>query len=401
MIHVVGGTYLEDCRERNWKELFGSGLRASLALARLGSKVEFSTFIDKKQKQVLLAKSDGITVSPVEVKKTIVFNYLHTLSTPSIEPENYVRLCGKKPKQVEISGDKVLSFGMMEGNAKVKARMATYDPQSPADPKFFGENGSEAEKLAIVVNRSEAKQMTGRTKPEDACKELLKKGATVAIVKCGPDGCLVGASNSKVITTVPAYRASRVWPIGSGDVFSALFAHGWMELNMKPVEAADRASKGTCHFVETRLPPSEEDLKKKFTPLKRLPRREFKKIYLAGPFFNLSQRWLIEEFRLALLEEGMRVFSPLHDVGPGEAMAIYEPDMKGLRESQVILACLDGLDPGTIYEIGYAHSQESEVIAFVSAERPEDMKMIEGGGSQMTNDFATAFYATIWAATCK
>jgi nucleoside 2-deoxyribosyltransferase len=290
---------------------------------------------------------------------------------------------------------------MMEGDAKVKAKMATYDPQSPAAAKLFTENGSQADLLAVVTNRSEAKQMTGCNKPEDACKKLLKEGAAVAIVKCGPDGCLIGTSTSKVIATVPAYRAQKVWPIGSGDIFTALFAHGWMELGMKPVEAANRASKGTCHFVETRLAPSGNDLKKKFTPLKRLAKKDFKKIYLAGPFFNLAQRWLIEEFKLALEEEGMRVFSPLHDVGAGDAADVYEPDMKGLRESEVVLACLDGLDPGTIYEIGYAHHQESKVIAFVSAERSEDLKMIEGGGSQMTNDFATAFYATIWAATCK
>jgi nucleoside 2-deoxyribosyltransferase len=62
---------------------------------------------------------------------------------------------------------------------------------------------------------------------------------------------------------------------------------------------------------------------------------------------------------------------------------------------------LDGLDPGTIYEVGYAHSRGTKVIAFVSAERPEDLKMIIGGGSQITNDFATALYSTVWAATCK
>lgn len=399
MIHVVGGTYLEVCREQNWQELFGSGLRASLALARLGNVAKFSTFIGKRHQPVLLAKSEGITVIPTEADGTIIFNYLHTLSTPSIGLDSYVRRCEQKPRQLDVTDDKVLRFGMVEGDARVKARMATYDPQSPAAAKLFAENGSQANRLAVVANRAEAKHMTGRRTPEDACKEILRNGAEVAIVKCGPDGCLVGTS--KGIKTVPAYRTSRVWPIGSGDVFSAVFAHGWMELGMKPVDAADRASKGTSHFVETQLSPLKKDLKKRFDPLKRLPKKQHKKVYLAGPFFNLPQHWLIEEFRLALQEAGLRVFSPLHDVGIGEAKDVYEPDMKGLKASQVVLACLDGLDPGTIYEIGYAHSRGAKVIAFVSAERSEDLKMVEGGGSQMTYDFATAFYATIWAATCK
>ncbi len=91
----------------------------------------------------------------------------------------------------------------------------------------------------------------------------------------------------------------------------------------------------------------------------------------------------------------------MHDVGRGEAKVVYRPDMKGLRESGVVLACLDGLDPGTIYEVGYAHSHGSKVIGYVAGERPEDLKMIEGGGCEMTNDFATAVYLTIWAATSE
>jgi nucleoside 2-deoxyribosyltransferase len=371
-----------------------------VTLARLQAGVHFSTFAGANQKRVLLGRADNITLHATDVEKTIGFHYFHTLSKPVVDPDRDVRACDREPKVINVEAEKVLRFGMVEGTAKVTAKMATYDPQMPGAPKPFRENGSSADRLAVVANRSEAEQMTGRKNPEAACKAILKTGAEVAIVKCGPDGCLVGTSNG--IASVPAYYSRRVWPIGTGDVFSALFANGWMELGMKPAEAADRASKGTSHFVQAGHGPTEEELRgKRFVPLRRLPRNRQKKVYLAGPFFNLSQRWLIEEFKVALQDAGLRVFSPLHDVGSGTAEAVYEPDIKGLKQSGVVLACLDGLDPGTIYEVGYAHSLGLKVIVFVSSERAEDLKMIQGGGSEITDDFATALYFTIWAATCE
>jgi hypothetical protein len=139
-----------------------------------------------------------------------------------------------------------------------------------------------------------------------------------------------------------------------------------MELGMKAVEAADRASRGTSCYVESQVFPNRKDLKRRdLRPLRRLPRNKQKQVYLAGPFFNLPQRWMIEEFRESLVEAGVRVFSPLHAVGRGGADQVYDADMKGLRKSGVVLACVDGLDPGTIYEVGYAHSLKERF------ERPE------------------------------
>src|SRR5438046_8415734 len=123
--------------------------------------------------------------------------------------------------------------------------MITYDRQTEKRPQKFHANGSKAKRLAVVANQREAEQMTGAAKPEVACKILLRGGAEVAVVKCGPDGCLVGAV--KGVTQVPAYFSRRTWLIGSGDFFSALFAHGWMEEGRGPLEAADRASRGTSY----------------------------------------------------------------------------------------------------------------------------------------------------------
>jgi nucleoside 2-deoxyribosyltransferase len=400
VIHVVGGTYIEHCLEPNWSELVGSGLRASLALAALPKKVHFSTFIGTKEKPVLEAKAIGFHTTITETAETVRFRYLHPLSTPSIEPEAFVHSCEAKPQTIQVQERNILRFGMIEGSAMVKGEMVTYDPQSPNNPRLFTENGSVANRLAVVANWVEARRLTGQEHPEKACAAIVRKGAEIAVVKCGSAGCVV--ATSKKISRVPAYRTSHVFPIGSGDVFSALFAYAWMELGMTPVNAATFASKGTSAYVERGLPSKRKEIQKHaFSPLHRLPRSQHKMVYLAGPFFSLAQRWLIEEFYAALKDAGVRVFSPLHDVGRGGPEAVYAADMAGLGKSGVVLACLDGLDPGTIYEVGYAHRLGIPVVALVSAEPPEDLKMIIGGGSQMTKDFATALYLTVWAATCK
>ena len=398
-MHVAGGTYLEDCREPVWFELYGSGLRAALTLARLEVPTRLSTFVAADQHGVLMAKGGGIEVRHQEIRSTIAFEYLHPLSKPVILPAAVVHDVTRTPRQIEVDDETVIRFGFIEGSARVKSRMAVYDPQSPGDPRAFDENGSSAERLAVVANRHEAYRLTGETDPRSACLVLMARGAEVAIAKCGAYGCLVGHSGQ--VTRVPAFRTKRVFPIGSGDVFTALFARGWMDLGMAPVEAAILASRGTAYYVETRDFPDEEALSDETrVAIDPLDAPEWKQVYLAAPFFNLPQRWLVEEFLTVLREAKIKVFSPLHDVGRGNAGDVYGPDIKGLRQCGVVLACLDGLDPGTIYEVGYAQSLGIPVIAFVSAEREEDLKMPVGGGCLRASDFATAFYLTVWAAIC-
>lgn len=402
MISVGGGTYLEYCREPVWNELFGSGLRGAITLARLGAKPKLHTFVGPDQRPVLEMKADtnGLEVAAADISETIRFEYLHPLAKPVIEPELIVRELAIHPQVQTLQAGCVLRYGVMEGSIQVTADMAVYDPQSPSNPRMFGENGSTAKRLAVVANRSEMKKLTRKKTAEEACTHLLEEaGAEAVVMKCGADGCWVGTREQ--VTRVPAFYTTRVWPIGSGDVFSAAFAHGWMAEGLSPAESALRASRATAHFVETMGCPSVDELREDVRPqLRMLPAEQHKQVYLAGPFFNLSQRWLIEEFRAALLSFGVRVFSPLHEVGRGASENVYEPDIEGLKQSGVVLACLDGLDPGTIYEVGYAHRHGLPVIAFVSAEREEDLKMPKGGGSRIVKDFATALYWTVWAATC-
>ena len=68
----------------------------------------------------------------------------------------------------------------------------------------------------------------------------------------------------------------------------------------------------------------------------------------------MSQLWLVEEARTALQNAGFKVFSPYHDVGIDDADEVVPKDIQGIEDADVMLALCDGLDAGTLFEIGYA-----------------------------------------------
>src|SRR5262249_10308855 len=85
-------------------------------------------------------------------------------------------------------------------------------------------------------------------------------------------------------------------------------------------------------------------------------------IYLAAPFFNTAQQWLVDEVRDALLELGLRVFSPIHDVGLGEPNEVAPANLTALDRSALLFALLDDIDAGTIFEVGYARAKSIPVV---------------------------------------
>jgi nucleoside 2-deoxyribosyltransferase len=197
---------------------------------------------------------------------------------------------------------------------------------------------------------------------------------------------------------IPAYAMNRVFSIGSGDIFSAAFTYFWALKDLPAHEAADLASRSAafyCHSQSTaRLEPNvlREIVN---VPIKLSERHT--KVYLAGPFFNLPQRWLVEEARNHLLDQGLDVFSPLHDVGlGGDPMGIAKKDLDALEASDCVLALLDGADPGTVFEVGYAISKKIPVIAFAQQLAGESLTMMTGTGCEIVLDFTTAIYRTAW-----
>ena len=155
------------------------------------------------------------------------------------------------------------------------------------------------------------------------------------------------------------------------------------------------ASRAAAHYCDTRSLP---------TPaVADLARLEYEPVvpgdgtaYLAGPFFDLAQRWIVEEARAQLSALGAVVFSPIHEVGPGPASVVAPEDIAGLEKSDVVFAILNGLDMGTIFEVGYAVKKGIPIVCLAQNVKEEDLKMMEGTGCEIVDDFASALYRTIW-----
>jgi nucleoside 2-deoxyribosyltransferase len=399
---VVGGFYQERCRlPDNSDETWGSGGRAAAIIAGFGFEVTLHTALSKESASLLasLAHTFGFKTVTTEVATTQQFHYDHGLSSPLFWPPTPPQ---KIP--IKVTAPNVLVFGMLEGEPEVQAERIIYDPQNPLAPQPLLSHGV-ASRIAYVLNGTEARKLSRLNDPYEAAKAIATAfKAEVVVIKLGPKGALVFEAGQ--YSEIPAYWTQRVWPIGSGDVFAATFAANWAEEGMTAREAAGRASRAAALYGNDRVLPISaeaiaESVKFEFDALhvreSNLGEGNFH-VYLAGPFFSIAQRWLVEEARLALSGFGLRVFSPLHDVGIGHARDVAPKDVDAIRKSRVMLALLDGLDSGTIFEVGYARSLEKPVIGLAEATPEEPLKMLTGTDCDIVNDFVTAIYRVVWAA---
>jgi len=402
IVTVAGGIYRERCMHPPWDRFFGSGGRAASALATMGVPVELYTYTDQLAAESFACEAalSGITLRSTPVSATPSFHYTHGLSVPTIHGGE------QKYTPIEIKASDVLRFGMIEGDAIIRADRAVYDPQNAVDPQPFAANGSTATELALVLNRHEARLFLGQNSDEvddeSAARALAdKEKAAVVVIKRGPRGALV--FDRGTITTVPAYQTQRVWKIGSGDNFAAHFACAWLNDGLPAHEAANHASHATAYFCEHGgIYASRSELnhfsRQPINVSSAWSKGDRPTVYLAGPFFNLPQLWLVEQARTALMDMGLKVFSPYHDVGHGSAEDVVGKDLQAIHDSALMLALADGLDTGTIYEIGYARAISHPVIVYSESESNEDRKMMEGSGCVITDDFVTAIYHTVWEA---
>ena len=390
---VVGGLYRERCTWPEWHALFGSGGRAAVAIAEYVDEITLQTYAPAGTAAEFRPQADldRLDFRPQSAAQTISFEYEHCLATPKILPHP-AQIRQHDP--IPVASDVVLRFGMLEGTARINAECCIYDPQSAFSPEPFAANESRASRLAIVGNRTEICRLGEDDHEMRAAKQLLASGAEVVVVKSGPKGAQVITTNGAAF--VPPHRTENVWTLGSGDVFAAMFAACWGVRGDDPVQSARLASLGVASYAETKaLPvPNAEALKELAAPTTVRPGQ----VYLAGPFFTLGQRWLVDEIRRALFEFELDVFSPIHDVGPGPASVVAPEDIKGLEKCDVVVAILDGLDSGTVFEVGYARALGKPVYCIAQTVPPEDLKMIEGSGCKVYTDLVTALHHLAWRA---
>ncbi|MCM5554073.1 PfkB family carbohydrate kinase [Pleomorphomonas sp. NRK KF1] len=330
-----------------------------------------------------------MTADLQEITHDIAFHYLHPLSVPELVGTPDIPF-----PSLSASGDVVLRFGMVEGDATISAERAIYDPQHPAAALLFHANGSTAKELAVVLNEAELEYGACSSDPWNYKTIRDRFGADIVVVKRGPLGAVVMQPSGNI--KIPAYRSETVFKLGSGDIFSAVFAHLWGERKWPAAEAADFASRAVARYVSTRGTQVSLDGLEDLAPF--ADGETASRIYIAAPFFTLPQRWLVEEMRGCLAILGGDVFSPIHDVGAfGGPDYIANKDLEGLRSCGTVLAVIDGEDAGTLFEVGYARNLGIPVVALAEVPRQESLTMLEGTGCTITNDFTTAVYRAIWS----
>jgi nucleoside 2-deoxyribosyltransferase/sugar/nucleoside kinase (ribokinase family) len=436
MLTVIGGTYREVCLEPPWDQRFGSGFRAAVACSEIlrdgNSQVRLISWAAESERAELEMRAASYELE-LEIHSrldAIEFQYDHGLSIPRILPD---------PDEIQTVApqrweeDHVLLFSMLEDspqdkepyrNICVDAQDVVYDPQAESRSVPFSRTGSKARRLAIVANLVEAEAMaralnvtiaSGAHRPTAVGQALqAAEGAEVVVVKNGAEGAFVVTKEDT--HHVASYKTERLFKLGSGDVFSGIFSAYWLESQADPVEAAERASAAAAYYCTMGglgglpIPVDPDDIARSGIELHRVPFGAAgavrKKVYIAGPLFSFAHRWFISEVRRCLHDQGVKTFSPYHEVGllsadaPLEEMRrVAAADLQGLKDCAAVFAIVDGLDAGTLFEIGYAVSLDIPVVAFGQRVRKEDLVMIEGSPRcRICHDFPTAIYQAAWAA---
>lgn len=381
-MHIAGGIYRELCVMPSWNALLGSGGRAAATIAALSPASTLHSYAEDAQHRDLIAVRElGIELRLAHRTSAIAFAYFHPLSHPHVEPSP--RTIASQPS-LRVDGDSVLRFGFLEGDAIVTARRAVYDPQTWRDPQPFAANGSNAERLAIVLNELELRSASGLMDLEQAAANLMQhQGADIVVAKGGARGATVFEKNGRC-SRVPAYRSPRVFKIGTGDVFSAVFAHLWCEAELDPADAADRASRSVADYCSTgHLPVATTP------PLasEAVGPRIAGPVVLEGAVNTIGCRYAMEEARFGLRELGLEVVSEALDGQIGENST-----------PAALLVLADGIDQaGHSRALGLA---ASGVPVVVLRERETELKGIglDDLPATITNDFVSALYCAAWGA---
>ena len=392
---IVGGSYREICRDPVREEFYGSALRAAIAISRPARSLEVVTVAAHEDTAIIdaLTKASSFAVSWEHRPSQVQFIYATPMSAPIVIPKSL-------PSGKLVARDEtVLAFGMVDADRSVTGTSVVIDPQGLTSIDSRVEWS--AERSVLVANRSEVMAIGNSTgsAPSAAAAILEQYGFDAVVLKRGACGALVVERSG--VSEIGVFPVQTVYPIGSGDVFSGVFAYYWREQGLPAAEAARRASLATAVWVSRGPLPvvdsstnvvNPELLKEKFVS-------EEPTIYLAGPFFSVAQRWLVDTCREALRDAGADVRSPWHDVGLGPASAVAQADLDHLSSAHGVLALLDGLDPGTLFEVGYAKAMGIPVVGFISNNSSDaDLTMVFGTGVPVHRDLSTAVYQSIWLA---
>ncbi|MDR7486855.1 MAG: sugar kinase [Armatimonadota bacterium] len=79
----------------------------------------------------------------------------------------------------------------------------------------------------VFLSTEDAGYLYGASSPEDVVERVLACGPRLAVLKQGPEGCLVAAADGRRLR-VPGWRVEPVDATGAGDAFDAAFLVEWL-----------------------------------------------------------------------------------------------------------------------------------------------------------------------------
>jgi hypothetical protein len=230
-----------------------------------------------------------------------------------------------------------------------------------------------------------------------AAISTVMRHATAVVVKAGAAGALVVTAEGTV--GVAPLPTDAVFPIGSGDVFTAAFAIAYFEGN-DPVTAARIASERTAGYCATRQtgPVAVASLFEVETPtvdtLQDPPQ-----VYVAASFETPEQRWSARTVARGIDDVGGSSLYPLRDIGlVHDQVSTARSDLDALGSCDSVLVLADAARTGPFFEAGWATRAGIPVVVASSDHDPARFTMLRGSGATIFDDLSTAVYHSVWQA---
>jgi hypothetical protein len=215
----------------------------------------------------------------------------------------------------------------------------------------------------------------------------LRENADTVVIKRGPAGALVFCRGYTTPKIIPAFRTDAVFKIGSGDVFSAMFAHYWSTRGRDAATAAELASRQVADYVQTRILPRPAVLPQ----LEEVAGAPSKlRVLLAADVETTPALWLAEEARAALLNLGVA------EVKSSNAFGILLP--KEIFTTCDVVLVLPRTETG-LAALTAAAAVNFGIPCIGFAETIETSRALRQAGALVIGDFAASIYSVIWSAS--
>ena len=389
---VVGGAYRETCAEPSRRWTYGSGVRAAALLD--AATQHLVTVADNSTLREIEAVLRDVQADATPRCHPIEFRYDTPLSPPRL-------IMDDSDRNVEVpvvDAEDAIVFGMVEAQPTVSARRAVVDPQHSLSLDQVFETIT-ADELILVANLRDVLDLAGIDDLSKAIEEILGgTRAEAVVVKAGALGALVCARGAEPVG-IPALATPRVFPIGSGDVFTAALAARYFESG-DLVEAAHSASRRVAGYVmvrHLRAVDLGDDVPATVAPTV-LSVQDPPRVYVAASFANPEQRWSGRTIDGGINDIGGHSISPLREVGEKEdAKTTAEADLACLDTCDALVLLADVARTGPFFEAGWATCRGTPVVVMNSDPDPDRYTMLNGTGADVVPDLASAAYRAVWA----